>query len=162
MKNSIRVLWGIVIVIFLLGFVWFCSSLNEKFAKVSITKVPETNLTIVEHETTYYEMDDVTVISYFYLMNGKDTLDHICCGYNPYINVCGLVYIPKKGIYDCRNEIREILPLKNDYGLEMSAVKNGVRIRLGHPFWNLKEMQWDSSKIVYYTYNLDTRTLSED
>ena len=97
-------------------------------------------------------------------MNGTDTLDHICCGYNPYINVRGLVYIPKKGIYDCRNEIRQILPLKDAYGLEMSAVKNenNVKIKLGYPFWNLKEMKWDTSNIVYYIYDLETKTLSTD
>ena len=137
---------------------------NIKFIESDDAFIEKNGEMVFNEGKTFYEMDEVTIISYFYLMNDKDTVDHICCGFNPYINARGLVYIPKKGIYDCRDTMKMVLPVKDAYGLKLSAVegKNSVKIKLGYPFWNLKLMQWDYSKVVYYTYDLETKTLSEE
>ena len=103
-------MWGIFCVVILVGFVNFCSP--QKREKIAATPVAGTNLQIRHSETTLYTSEEVNVVDYWYLINGRDTVDSCCLPRNPYVNAKGIVFIPKKGVYDCRDgNFKLILPL---------------------------------------------------
>lgn len=162
-KNLWYALAGVAIACVLLFATWWCSS-SKLFDRVSVTPIPETELTIVKSERDYSTPNDIAIVTYFYLMNKGDTLASGCYDFNPYVNVRGVVYIPKQGIYDCRKgRIAKILPLETDTNLEMVAVegKDKLLIIVGSPFWNLKEMVWDNSRVKQYEYDLKKCEISE-
>ena len=150
----------------ILGAVWYCSSWASRFETVSVNSIPETQLTIFEEESKLYDSDGVTIITYFNLFNAKgDTLASICSDYNPYANSRGLVYIPKKGVFDCRG---------NNFSCVLSADKIGnkslclisvegkdeVVIEVGSAYLSLKEMSWTDAGIQRYVYDLNSQILS--
>ena len=148
-------IFGVVVV---LALICLCAAMG---VSRKIIQVPETNLIIVECTSVFYETDGVTSSGSYYLMNGTDTVS-FCHGYNPYVNARGLVYIPKKGVCDCRSgEIKLIMPLGKIGGIKIDAVgEDRVSIAAGDPDWDWHEMQWDYSEVAHYMYNLDTGTLS--
>ena len=162
-KEFLYTLLGIIIACAVFFGIWKCSS-SDAWDRVSVIPVPETELTIVKSDRNYVGSDDAAVISYFYLMNKEDTLAWKCCDFNPFINLKGVVYIPEKGLYDCRGgQVVEILALKEVPDLNMNAVDESKKLLIivGSPFWNLQEMSWDNSKVKQYVYDLGTRELSE-
>lgn len=102
------------------------------------------------------------MIDYFYLMQGKDTIAWKCCPHNPYAYVRGIVFIPEKGLFDCRfSEIKQIMALDDKDSPMMTDVegKNQVLIETGHPLLKW-DMEWDRSEIKKYVYDLKTKKLS--
>jgi hypothetical protein len=115
--NKILTTVGYVLGIALpLALCWYCSSCSKE--RTDTAAIPETNLTVLHSETTTYGTEDVTVVDFFYLMQGTDTLAARCCMMNPYVNLRGIVYVPENGIYDCRNgRFSCILAVEDDPGL---------------------------------------------
>ena len=159
-KEFLYTLLGIIIACAVFFGIWKCSS-SDAWDRVSVIPVPETELTIVKSDREISSWDDVTIISYFYLMQGEDTLAWKCCNYNPFINLRGVVYIPQKGVFDCRNGVVKILALGENPDLNMTEDGDKLYLIVGSPFWSLKEMGWDNSKVKQYVYDLKTRKLTE-
>ena len=63
--------------------------------------IPETELRVVNSGTTYYGCEEVNEITYFFLLNAHG--DTLAWQFEPFENVKGIVYMQKKGVYDCRS-----------------------------------------------------------
>ena len=147
---------GIAVMGIIFGTLWLCAS-SETLDRVSVTKIPETDLTVIRTDRDYVGLDDATVISYYTLVNEGDTLAEGFYNVDPFINVKGIVYIPKQGVYDCRkHHVKRILAFEGEMDLTMTRMRGDIVIVVGHPFWNINTMAWDDSKVRKYVYNLHT------
>ena len=149
----------IAVAVGILAFLWLYSSRDKE----TVVPIPETGLHVVKSEHTIYgPEEDVTFTFYFLLNENGDTLAWKSQEYNPFINARGVVYVPKKGIYDCRgNKERCILPLE-DYSSNVEIVNDGekVQIFLGRPPVELTKLGVSSPNAKHYTYDLATGVLS--
>ena len=121
-------------------FLCFFSVKNEN----SLRSVPKTNLSIRKNiHTTYNAEEDATVVKYDLV----DTDGRILCTRrqvnNPFVNESGVIYIPQKGIYDCRGEKLRILKLDEYFnGVQMFVIDSGRALRIivdhNHYIYNLR------------------------
>ena len=157
-KNTIA---GIAIAVGIFAFMWFCTSRNSE----TTTAVPETELSIVKFERTIYGSEEDVTYTYYFLLNDKgDTLSWKSQERDPFVNARGVVYMPQKGIYDCRGkEVRCILPLK-DYSSRVEIIDDGdkVQIFLGRPSVDVTKLGLPAPKAKHYTYDLKTKQLSSE
>lgn len=147
MKKFTEFFLLIAIIISFFIFLWFFSVKSENYVR----RIPETDLNIRKSiNSAYNAEEDATVVKYDLL----DDEGRILCtrrqGNNPFVNVSGVVYIPQKGIYDCREENLRILKLDDYHNfVQMLVVDSGRALRI----------------IVdrnCYIYNLRTKELSAE
>jgi len=142
---------------------WFFSTSD----KYTLESVPETaDLSILKHvHTLYGPEEDVDMVSFYLLGVSGDTIAWKNQDYNPFVNARGLVYIPQRGIYDCRSkEMQLVLDLKDYYSrVELVAVdgEEKVQIFLGRPAIDITKLGGANPNVKQYIYDLETRKLSE-
>lgn len=129
--------------------------------------INETEMTIVEVETTTYTSEEIISRSCYYLLNAKkDTLAVQHWFYNPFVNARGIVYVPNEGVYDFRGQ-EPVLILKaanmanGPVRMECVDGKDQVRIICGSPFVNFKSFVVSDSSIHTCVYDLKEKKISK-
>ena len=98
-KSVKRVLWGTLAAIVFAALLWL-GLYPPSTEKVKTAKLPETTLTMVESETSYYGSEEVNSTTCYLLLN--DQGDTLSCQWVPYESIRGIVYMRGKGVFDCR------------------------------------------------------------